>query len=125
MPNARLGPAIPILDVLHIEDALTYYVERLGFQVDFRYDKHPDQYAGVKRDDVRLHMHLHTPDAYKNGKAGQKFRIPVDDPDALHAEYRAMGVLDDEVEVRDTEWGTREFSFRDPDGNGLAFFRIR
>ena len=30
----------------------------------------------------------------------------------------AGGVL-----VRDTAWGTREFGFRDPDGNGLTFYR--
>ena len=125
MPNARLGPAIPILDVRHIEDALSYYVDRLGFQVDFRYEKHPDNYAGVKRDDVRLHMQWQSAAEFEDGHAGRlRFRIPVDSPDALYAEYRAMGVFDDDVEVHDTEWGTREFGFRDPDGNGLVFFRI-
>jgi catechol 2,3-dioxygenase-like lactoylglutathione lyase family enzyme len=125
MPNARLCPAIPVLNVRHIEDALSYYVDRLGFQVDFRYEKHPGNYAGVKRDDVRLHMHRQPAEVFENGQAGRlRFRIPVDNPDALHAEYRVMGVLDDDVEVHDTEWGTREFGFRDPDGNELAFFRI-
>ena len=125
MPNARLGPAIPILDVRHIEEALSYYVDRLGFQVDFRYEKHPDTYAGVKRDDVRLHMHRQPAEVFENGQAGRlRFRIPVDNPDALYAEYKAMGVFDSDVDVHDTEWGTREFSFRDPDGNGLTFFRI-
>ena len=125
MPNARLGPPIPVLDVHHVEEALNFYVERLGFQVDFRYDKHPDGYAGVKRDAVRLHMHGQHSEHVANGTAGHlRFRIPVDDPDALFAEYRAMGVLDDDVKVHDTEWGTREFGFRDPDGNGLTFFRI-
>jgi hypothetical protein len=35
-----------------------------------------------------------------------------------------MGVLDDDVEVHDTEWSTREFGFQDPDGNGLVFFKV-
>jgi catechol 2,3-dioxygenase-like lactoylglutathione lyase family enzyme len=125
MPNARLGPAIPVLNVRHVEDALSYYVNRLGFQVDFRYEKQPGSYAGVKRDDTRLHMHLHPAEAFANAHAGPpRFRIPVDNPDALHAEYKAMGVLDGDVEVHDTEWGTREFGFKDPDGNELVFFRI-
>ncbi len=125
MPNARLGPAIPVLNVRHIEDALSYYVDRLGFQVDFRYEKDPGTYAGVKRDDVRLHMHWQPAEVFENGKAGHlRFRIPVDNPDSLYAEYKAMGVLDDGVEVHDTEWGTREFGFRDPDDNELVFFRI-
>ena len=39
-------------------------------------------------------------------------------------DFKAMGVLDEDVEVHETQWGTREFGFRDPDGNGLVFFRI-
>ncbi len=125
MKNARLGSAIPILDVRHIEEALGFYVDRLGFAVDFRYEKDPTNYAGVRRDDVRLHMHRQPPEHFEDGDAGRlKFRIPVDDPDKLFAEFRAMGVLDDDVEVRETPWDTREFAFRDPDGNGLVFFKI-
>jgi uncharacterized glyoxalase superfamily protein PhnB len=125
MPNARLGPAIPILDVHDVGNALTYYVDQLGFQVDFRYEKDPNGYAGVKRDDVRLHMHWQSPEHFESGTAGgHRFRIPVDNPDALFAEYRARGVLADGVSVHETEWGTREFGFEDPDGNGLVFFRI-
>lgn len=125
MTNARLGPAIPILEVRHIEEALSFYTDRLGFDVDFRYEKDPENYAGVKRDDVRLHLHRYDEEHFENGTTGAvRFRIPVDDPDALFAEFRAMGVLEDDVEVRETEWGTREFGFKDPDGNGLVFFRI-
>ena len=125
MKNPRLGSAIPILDVRHIEEALSFYVDRLGFAVDFRYEKDPSSYAGVRRDDVRLHMHRQPQQHFENGESGRlRFRIPVDDPDALFAEFRAMGVLEDDIEVRDTEWGTREFGFRDPDGNGLVFFKI-
>ena len=36
---------------------------------------------------------------------------------------QSKGVLKSGAEVRDTEWGTREFAFRDPDGNGLVFYR--
>lgn len=125
MPNARLGPAIPVLNVRHLGDALSYYVDRLGFQLDFQYEKHPDSYAGVKRDDVRLHMHWQPAEKFENGQAGRlRSRIPVDNPDALHAEYKAMGVFENGVEVHNTDWGTREFGFQDPDGNELVFFRI-
>ena len=121
---ARLGPAIPILEVRHIEEAINYYVERLGFQIDFRYAREPDSYAGVRRDDVRLHLNRKPEEHFQNGASGTRFRIPVDDPDALFNEYKAMGVLDDDVDVHETDWGTREFGFHDPDGNGLAFFRL-
>ena len=125
MTNARLGPAIPILDVRHIEEAISFYTDRLGFDVDFRYENDPENYAGVRRDDVRLHMQRQDDEHLSNGTAGRlKFRVPVSDPDALFAEFKVMGVLDDDIEVQDTDWGTREFGFRDPDGNGLVFFKI-
>lgn len=120
----ELKAVLPILDVRDIETALQYYVERLGFEVDFRYGADPDNYAGVRRDGIRLHMQWQDEKHFRKGTAGQlRLRILVDDPDGLCAEYRARGVLNENTNVRETEWGTREFSFRDPDGNALSFFR--
>jgi uncharacterized glyoxalase superfamily protein PhnB len=63
-------------------------------------------------------------DHFKAGTAGRlRVRIIVDDPDALFEEYRSKGVLDENVQVRNTDWATREFGFRDLDGNGLIFYR--
>jgi hypothetical protein len=31
--------------------------------------------------------------------------------------------LDEKTQARDSPWGTREFGFRDMDGNGLIFYR--
>lgn len=124
MTSVRLGPAIPVLDVRHVEDALAFYVERLGFDVDFRYKRAPDAYAGVRRDDVRLHMRRYDANHFQNGSGKCTCRIAVDDPEALHAEFRTMGVFEDGIEVRETDYGTQEFGFEDPDGNNLVFFRI-
>jgi len=124
MPITRLKEVIPILDVRDLEEALRYYVERLGFRIEFRYQKDPNNYAGVCRDGVSLHMQWQHEDSFKAGTAGRlRVRIVVDDPDALFEEYRRTGVLGEGVQVRDTEWGTREFGFRDLDGNGLIFYR--
>jgi len=65
-------------------------------------------------------------DEFRKGTAGRlRFRIFVDDPDSLFEEYRRRNAFDQRVQVRDTAWGTHEFGFRDPDGNGLIFFRDR
>jgi uncharacterized glyoxalase superfamily protein PhnB len=126
MPIAKLQDAIPILDVRDVDKALRYYVERLGFTAAFRYEGDPDNYAGVRRDDVYLDMQWQHADHFKRGTAGRlRIRIVVDNPDALFEEFKANGVLDQSIEVRDTDWGTREFGFRDPDGNGLTFYRER
>ena len=124
MPISQFKDVIPILDVRDVDKALRYYVERLGFQIEFRYEKDPSNYAGVCRDAVSLHMQWQHEAHFKAGTAGRlRIRIIVDDPDALFEEYRRKGVLAEGVQVRDTDWATREFGFRDLDGNGLIFYR--
>jgi uncharacterized glyoxalase superfamily protein PhnB len=124
MQSAELKDVIPILDVRDVEAALRFYVEQLAFQVDFRYEEDPNNYAGVRRGGVYLHMQWQHEDSFRDGTAGRlRVRIVVDDPDALFAEYRAKGVLGESAKLRDTPWGTREFGLRDPDGNGLTFYR--
>jgi uncharacterized membrane protein YfcA len=39
--------------------------------------------------------------------------------------FRALDANLDWTDVRDTTWGTREFHVRDPDSNGLQFYRDR
>jgi len=53
MAAAVLKDLVPILDVRDLDLALRYYVERLGFQIEFRYEEDPNNYAGVIRDRVR------------------------------------------------------------------------
>jgi uncharacterized glyoxalase superfamily protein PhnB len=124
MQSAGLKDVIPILDVHDVDAALRFYVERLGFQVDFRYEEDPNNYAGVFRGDVYLHMQWQGEDSFRDGTAGTlRVRVVVDDPDVLFSEYRGRGLLDETAQVRNTPWGTREFGLRDLDGNGLIFYR--
>src|SRR5215472_2910846 len=95
MQLTQLKDVIPILDVRDLDRALRYYVERLGFQIEFRYHEDPNNYGGVIRDDVRLHMQWQPEDHFNRGTAGRlRVRIGVNDPDALFEEYRSKGVLD-------------------------------
>jgi len=106
MPSAEMKDVIPILDVRDVEAALRFYVERLGFQVDFRYEEDPNNYAGVRRGGVYLHMQWQHEDDFWKGTAGRlRVRIVVDDPDALFVEYRAKGVFDENTQVRDYRLG--------------------
>src|SRR6516165_10340945 len=106
MPTTELKDVIPILDVSDVETALRFYVERLGFQVDFRYEEDPNNYAGVRRGGVCLHMQWQHEDHFRNGTAGRlRVRIAVDDPDALFEEFRAAGALPEGTVVRDAPWG--------------------
>ena len=123
MTQANFRDAIMILDVRDVETSLRYYCNELGFELDFRNAKAPHNYAGIRRGNVLLHMQWQSEDAFRTGTAGHlRVRIEVDDPDALYAEYARRNVIGLGPAPEDTNWGTREFGFRDPDGNHLAFF---
>ena len=123
MPTPQFQQVYPVLPVRDLDRAIHFYVERLGFQLTFR-DGTPGNYAGLRRDAVVLHIQWHAEEDFKGVEAGTlMLRFRVDDPDALHAEYTSSGATSTAKPVRDTPWGTREFAFFDPDGNGLTFFR--
>ena len=53
---AKLKDVIPNLDVHDVDRALAFYVEQLGYEIDFRYERDPKNYAGARRNDVCLRM---------------------------------------------------------------------
>ncbi len=121
--RSTLRAVQPVLPVRDIAAALALYTERLGFRFLFGDRSGGPAYAGVGRDGLELHLQWQTAEAFADGSAAlANLRIVVDDPAALLAEFQASGAVRAEVTVRDTAWGTREFGFRDPDGNGLTFY---
>src|SRR5262245_2558782 len=122
MNVAKLKEVNPCLPARDVEKALRFYVDRLGFQHSF--GKASDNYVGVRRDGVELHLWWQSEEDFQAGTAGQcMLRFVVDDPDALFAELEPKGVLKEGSCVADKPWATREFAFFDPDGNGLTFYR--
>jgi catechol 2,3-dioxygenase-like lactoylglutathione lyase family enzyme len=109
----------PIIGTRDIEKAIAFYTDRLGFTLAFRDGSTPTNYVGFRRDDVELHMQFQ----YEHEMSTLRLRLLVTDPDALFEEYRPKDVFHDRTKLADTPWGTREFAFYDPDGNGLTFYR--
>ena len=81
------------------------------------------RYAAVQRD--RVELHLQWQDAKEWERIGDRptYRFVVADVDGLYREFRDAGVSENIKPVAETSWGTREFHLRDPDGNGLQFYR--
>jgi catechol 2,3-dioxygenase-like lactoylglutathione lyase family enzyme len=113
----RIERVEPVLNVRDVAASTRFYA-RLGFVERFRDDPDSPRFVIVGRDDVVLALQWHD----FVGIAGDRptARFPVDDVDGLSSEF---GVLPDRTAVSDTAWGTREFHVRDPDGNGLQFYR--
>ena len=125
MPSAKMRRIFPVLPVRRMSESLRFYTEKLGFKVGFGDVSEPEpNYIGLRRDDVELHLQFQFEEDFKKGTAGVAFlRIEVDDPDALYEELKRAGVIPVGKVVSDTSWGTREFGFSDPNGNGFTFQR--
>ena len=107
---------------IYLNQALTYYVEKLGFTRLFQDAPDEPAYAGVRRGGVELHLQWHD-EASFDVVEKLSLRFVIENVDALFAEYGPQAVFHDKTAVRDTSWGTREFAFYDPDGNGLTFYQ--
>jgi catechol 2,3-dioxygenase-like lactoylglutathione lyase family enzyme len=119
---ANLRQVQPVLMSRDVEASIRFYA-KLGFDVAFRDDPDRVRYAGVRRDGVELHLQWHDAKEWEFPNDRPTYRFVVDDVDGLWAEFRERGIVADVTDVRDTPWGTREFHLRDPDRNGLQFYR--
>jgi hypothetical protein len=87
-PAPPEGPAVPILRIFDRAKAMEFYVDYLGFRVDWEHGGHADHsplYAQVHRGRALLHLSEHHGDASPGGAA----LIPVADVTALHDELHA------------------------------------
>jgi catechol 2,3-dioxygenase-like lactoylglutathione lyase family enzyme len=115
----------PIIGTRDMRRAIAFYTEKLGFKLAFGADpaveadaEHPN-YVGYRRDAIELHMQFQ----FEHEMGTIRLRFLVEDPDALHAEYRQRGVECNRDGVQDKPWGTREFALYDPDRNAFTFYR--
>jgi catechol 2,3-dioxygenase-like lactoylglutathione lyase family enzyme len=101
----------PIFRVANLKASIDYYVNVLGFKIDWEY---PANIASVSRD--RCGIFLCEGD---QGNPGAWVWIGVSDVEALHEEYRSKG-----AKVRhppaNYSWAY-EMQIEDPDGNVLRF----
>ena len=114
-----MGKVTPILRIFDEAKAREFYVDFLGFKVDWEHRFEPGMplYVQVAREGCVLHLSEHNGD----GCPGAAMRIETGDVDALHAELTAKQFKYARPEVQDMPWGSRDMSLRDPFGNRLTF----
>jgi hypothetical protein len=112
----------PVLPVVDVAAAAAYFVEVLGFEIDFLYGE-PPVHGRVRSGDgsygapIYIHLARSAPD----DRPEVELRIHVGhDVDGLHAEYLRRGAQIEEAPVS-RPWGLREFLLRTPDGHWLRF----
>ncbi len=131
-----LSQTIPALPARDVAKAVDYYRDRFGFEVLH----HDGGFAVLCRDDAVLHLWQASDESWRKRAEGDapvqsgaesfiagtaSCRIVASEVDELFSEYQAKEVLHPVSRdgVEDTDFGTREFSTLDLDGNLLTFFK--
>ena len=119
---SRLKYVVPVLQVADLERSLTFYRDRLGFDLEFVYEGF---YASVIRDGCRVHLNRSAPperDQEAFETAGHLDAcFGVEDAEALAKVLASSGAVFS-VKLRSMPYG-KEFYVRDPDGYILGFIQ--
>jgi catechol 2,3-dioxygenase-like lactoylglutathione lyase family enzyme len=127
---------IPAMPVRSMVAAVGFYRDRLGFEVLH----HDGGFAVLCRDEAVIHLWEARDESWRERESSERpvcsgaesfiagtasFRVQVEGVDELYEELKAADVLHPVSKdgVEDTDFGTREFSALDLDGNLVGFFR--
>jgi uncharacterized glyoxalase superfamily protein PhnB len=113
------GRTTSILRIFDEAKAKEFYVDFLGFNVDWEHRFEPDLplYMQISKDNCVLHLSEHHGDCCP----GAAVRIETTELDAFHAELTAKCYTYYRLGIEEMPWGTRDMSVKDPFGNRLTF----
>lgn len=128
MTQPDVGGISPFFIVRNLAGALSFYRDRLGFEVTFAEPADDPFFGIVRRGGAMIMLKDVGIDALPNHKREPAARwdayVHVPDPDALAAEFASRHVEFSEP-LKDTHDGLRGFELKDPDGYVLFFGRPR
>lgn len=116
----KLSAPVPVLRIFDEAKARAFYVDWLGFKVDWehRFEEDLPLYMQVSRDGCVLHLSEHHGDA----TPGSHLRIESDDIDAFAADLQQRPyIFARPGTAKKMPWGTQEITLADPFGNRLTF----
>ena len=116
-----LSSTTPILRMFDEAKAREFYVDFLGFTVDWehRFGENFPLYMQVSKDQCVLHLSEHHGDC----SPGSAVRIEAPGVDVMSRELRAKKYrYANPGCAQPTPWGTKELALTDPFGNRLIFY---
>jgi len=128
--SRNLASIRPNFIVKDLQTSITYYRERLGFQLDFQGPDDGPFWAGVSRDGIGIMLKAVAPDVLPCPNHTRHEWAPADahvysmDPDALFDEFSRRGAAFAKT-LSFIEKGLWGFAVTDADGYHLAFYRLR
>ena len=117
--SVALKRTIPILRMFDVAKAREFYLDYLGFSVDFehRFSENAPLFMGISRDGVVLFLSEH----HGDGTPGTHVVVETENLDDLHRELRAKNYRYMNPGIQTQEWGTREMTVVDPFNNKVVF----
>lgn len=112
------GPAIPILRIFDVAKAKEFYLDFLGFTLDWehRFGDNFPLYCQVSRSGLTLHLSEHSGDA----SPGARVFVRMKGIDALHKELHGKDYRFMKPGIEHQDWG-REVMVIDPFSNRISF----
>lgn len=105
------SPAIPILRIFSVDKAKEFYLDFLGFTLEWehRFSEDLPLYMQIARAGLTLHLSEH----YGDSTPGAAIFIPMQDIDALHRELTAKNYRYARPGLEIVDWG-KELNLTDP-----------
>jgi catechol 2,3-dioxygenase-like lactoylglutathione lyase family enzyme len=128
--ETNLASISPFFIVTDLQASISYYIEHLGFQLDFQGPPDDPYYARVSRDGIGIMLKAILPDVLpqpnhtRHEWARWDASIHTLDPDTLFDDFSQRGAsfVKTLSFIDEGLWG---FEVSDADGYVLAFFRVR
>ncbi|MCM3709601.1 glyoxalase superfamily protein [Sporosarcina luteola] len=110
----------PIFRIFDIGKALAFYVDYLGFQMDWQHQfaENMPFYFQISKNKTVLHLSEHHGDA----SPGSAIRIKMEDVRGYHAYLSEKDYCFANPGIENTPWGTLELRLIDPFSNRIIFY---
>jgi catechol 2,3-dioxygenase-like lactoylglutathione lyase family enzyme len=112
------GLDLLFFEVNNLEESLSFYQERLGFEVESHNPEAEPPMATLRAGPLRLTLVQQLETMLKRGR-GVHFVLGVHNVDDFYTKLKSAGLQ--LTEPRDEGWGGRFVSLQDPDGYRLFF----
>ena len=115
----RFGKTTPILRIFHEGKAKEFYIDFLGFKVDWEHRFEPSLplYLQISKDACVIHLSEHHGDCCP----GAAMRIETRELAAFQQELLAKPYKNSRPAIEKMPWGSNDMTIADPFGNRLTF----
>ena len=118
--NSKLLKVIPVLPSSNIDRDITWYKEKLGFELIYK----DNMYAILKRENITIHLQWHANTEDDPLLGGSVVRIAVKNIKPIFQEFVKRGTVSADKLHENTDWNTNEFGFYDLNKNAVFIFEV-